>query len=94
MRRTYPKFAGAAATKTVPTGTAETIGTVTDAYEGILVQSLSTNTVSVYIGNSAVTVATGIELEPGDDVFLAIQNMSEIYCISGSASQALRVIAL
>lgn len=94
MRRTYPRFRGLAAEKTVPTASAETIGTVTDAYDSIIVQSLSTNTASVYIGDSSVTTGTGLELEPGDALLVPIQDMAQVFCISGTASQKLRALAV
>lgn len=80
--------------KTVPTGSAEAIVSSTPANfasQGVLIQSLSTNTVSVYVGDSAVTTSTGIELQPGEELTLQVANPATIYCIAGSASQVLRV---
>lgn len=94
MRRTYPKIGGTGAEKTAPTASAEAVGTIKDAYDGIVVQSLSTNTASVYIGDSTVTTGTGLELEPGDGVNLPVQDSAQIYCISGTAGQKLRVMAI
>lgn len=80
--------------KTVPTGTAEAVVSTSPANlatQGVMLQSLSTNTVSVYIGNSGVTTSTGTELQPGEEIVLPVADPATVYCISGSASQNLRV---
>ena len=57
--------------------------------QGVIVQALSTNSVSIYVGNSNVTTSTGFELQPGQATSIAINNTNLIYVISGSASQGL-----
>lgn len=79
--------------KTVPTGTAEAIAT-TQAIKSVTVKSLSTNTVAVYIGASGVTTSTGIELLADESVTIDIDDLAKVYCISGSASQVVRYIAV
>lgn len=56
---------------------------------GVIVQALSTNTVSIYIGGSGVTTSTGFELQPGQATSIAVNNTNLIYAISGSAAQGL-----
>jgi len=80
-------------TKTVPTGTAETVGS-SQAIHSITIKSLSTNTVAVYIGTTGVTTANGFELLPGESISLDIDNVADCYCISGSAAQVIRWIAI
>lgn len=84
------------ATKTVPTGTAETIIAAADnqrrAPNGVMVKSLSTNTVLVYVGGSDVTTSNGYPLSAGEYVTLPVADPSLVYCISGSSSQVLRFI--
>jgi len=80
-------------TKTVPTGTAETIAT-TQATSGVIIKALSTNTVAVYIGNASLTVANGFELMAGESLALDIDDIASVYVISGSASQVIRYFAI
>jgi len=52
---------------------------------GILVQALSTNTASVFIGGSGVTTSNGFELQPGQAVpFTA--NLNTLYVIGSNAT--------
>lgn len=48
---------------------------------GVIVQALSTNTASVFIGGSGVTTATGFELQPGQATSVAISNLDLLYVI-------------
>lgn len=57
--------------------------------EGVIIQALSTNTVSIFIGKVGVTTSTGFELQPGQATSIAVDNTNTIYAISGSASQGL-----
>jgi hypothetical protein len=82
---------------TVPTGTSATITTTTTyrpALQGIIVQALSTNTATIFVGVSGVTVSTGIELQAGDRVTLPITDPRKIFSISGTASQKLRFMVV
>jgi hypothetical protein len=82
---------------TVATGTSAAITSVAtyrSAVQGILVQALSTNTVSLFVGASGVTVLTGIELEAGKSIMLPITDPTKVYAISGSAAQSLRFMVL
>jgi hypothetical protein len=79
--------------KTVPTGTAESLGIATSGITGILVTARSSNSVPVYLGgDNTVTTSTGTELLPGASVKLAVVNVSQIFCISGTASQVLNFL--
>lgn len=57
--------------------------------EGVIVQALSTNTATIFVGPSGVTTATGFELQPGQATSIAVNNTNVIYAISGSAAQKL-----
>jgi len=81
-----------AGTKTVPTGTAETIAS-SQVTHSVTIKALSTNTASVFIGGSGVTTS-GFELLAGESVSLDVSDINLIYCISGSASQVIRYIAV
>lgn len=79
--------------KTVPTGTAEAIA-ATQAISSVTVKALSTNTVVVYVGASGVTTANGFELLAGESASLDIDDLADVFVISGSASQVIRYIAI
>lgn len=80
-------------TKTVPTGTAETIGS-TQAIHSITIKALSTNTVAIYVGANGVTTSTGFELLAGESLSLDLDDVAKVYVISGSAAQVVRYIAI
>jgi hypothetical protein len=83
------------AAKTVPTGTAEAVVSATPtilATQGVVIQALSTNSVSVYVGPSGVTTSNGIELQAGRDITIPCRDPYDIFVISGSASQAVRIL--
>lgn len=58
--------------------------------QGVIVQALSTNSVSIYLGfSNTVTTSTGSELVAGQATSVAVSNTNAIWAISGSASQKL-----
>lgn len=54
--------------------------------QGVVLESLSTNTVSIFVGGAGVTTGTGIELAPGGMLGVAVNNTNLIYVICGSTS--------
>lgn len=78
-------------TKTVPTGTSETIG-AQKTITSVIVKSLSTNTAIIYVGASGVTTANGLELQIGESISIAVDDLSKVFVISGTASQVVRYI--
>ncbi len=86
--------------KTVPAvsvGTSATaLGTGSGgaANAGIMVQAPSSNTASVFVGDSNVTTSNGLEIEPGKGITLPIQDESSVYGIVASGTQNLRVLKL
>lgn len=79
--------------KVVPTGTAEVIAS-SQAIHSVTVKALSTNTAVVYIGSTGVTTSNGFELLAGESISLDVDDLSDVYVISGSASQEVRYIAI
>ena len=53
---------------------------------GIVIQALSTNTASVYIGNSSVTTANGFELTAGSSLTISPSNINLVYVIGANAT--------
>jgi len=62
---------------------------------GINIKALSTNTDFVYIGNTSGLLGSsfGHALDPGENVFLDIQNTDKIYSISNTGTQVITFIA-
>jgi hypothetical protein len=55
--------------------------------DGVVVEALSSNTSSVYVGDSSVTASNGLELPPGSSVSLPVGNTNLLY-INGASGQA------
>ena len=53
---------------------------------GIVIQALSTNTASVFIGNSSVTTANGFELTAGSSLTISPSNINLVYVIGSNAT--------
>lgn len=64
--------------------TASAAPLVTQECIQIIVKALSTNTISVFIGNSGVTTANGFELAPGDWVVVEVEKAEFLYVIAST----------
>ena len=53
----------------------------------ITLQTAEDNTVSVFIGDSGITVGEGTELAPGAGLMVAVNNISKLYLIASAADQ-------
>jgi hypothetical protein len=64
-------------------------------YAGISIKALSTNTDFIYIGNTSGLIGSsyGHALDPGEDVFLNIQNTNKIYATSNTGTQVITYMA-
>lgn len=63
---------------------------------GINFKALSTNTDFIYLGNtsaSATLISTGLALDPGDNVFVAINNTNKFYMVAASGTQTITYMA-
>jgi hypothetical protein len=62
---------------------------------GINIRALSTNTDFVYLGNTSALIGSsfGYSLDPGENVFLDIQNTNKLYLISNSGTQVITYMA-
>jgi len=52
----------------------------------VLLEALSTNTVSIFVGPATVTTSTGIEIQPGGLLSVPISDTSKLYVICASGS--------
>ena len=60
---------------------------------GLYLQALATNTATVYVGISGVTVANGYPLAPGvASLLIPVQDASSLFVISTGGSQEVRWI--
>jgi hypothetical protein len=62
---------------------------------GINIKALSTNTDFIYVGNTSGLVGSsyGYALDPGENVFLDIQNTNKLYAISNTGTQIITYMA-
>lgn len=62
---------------------------------GINIRALSTNTDFIYIGNTSGLIGSsfGYALDPGENVFLDIQNTNRLYAISNTGTQVITYMA-
>lgn len=60
---------------------------------GINLKASSSNTDLIYVGNSSLATNLGFMLDPGEQLFFDIDNMSKIYVRSKSGTQILSYIA-
>lgn len=67
------------------TGTAVALASATTIKNGVIVQALSANAASVYVGNASVTTANGFELQPGQATSIAINDLASVF-INGTAA--------
>lgn len=59
---------------------------------GLTITALSDNTNSLFVGPSAVTSSTGLELKPGASLSLSIANLNLVYVI-GTAGEKVSYLA-
>ncbi len=80
--------------KTVSTpGTAEIIASSQTLVAGVTVKALIGNTGRVYVGNSGVDSSNGFELDPGQTIFVEIDNINKVYVDVATASDGVTWIA-
>jgi len=54
--------------------------------QGVVVESAAANVNNIYIGPATVTASTGIELQPGATLGIAISNVNKLYVICAAGS--------
>ena len=60
------------------------VASSTPVKNGIIIQALSTNLSSLYVGGTGVTTITGFELQAGQATSMAINDISVLYIIGTS----------
>lgn len=85
-----------ASSKTV-TGSATVLAAANTSRKALIINSLSTNTASVYIGGSGLTTSTGVELQPGQSISIGSGDggaQAAWYGRISAVSQTIRVIEI
>lgn len=54
--------------------------------QGVIFESLSSNTVAIYVGPSGVTTTTGVELQPGAALSAAVNDLSKLFVVCASSA--------
>jgi hypothetical protein len=54
--------------------------------QGVILEALSTNTISIFVGGVGVTTSTGTELQPGASTSVAVNNTNVIFVICATGS--------
>lgn len=70
-------------------GTAVAISTSQAIQNGVIVQALSGNAASVYVGATGVTSSTGFELQPGQATSIGVNNLSSVFVISTTSGDGI-----
>jgi len=63
---------------------------------GVNIKALSTNTDFVYVGNTATSASlltSGYAMDPGDETFVSIDNLSKLYIVAASGTQTITFLA-
>ena len=74
-------------------GTAEVLGAAQALLHGVTVKAKLTNTDDVYVGNAAVDDTNGLVLDAGESVFIAVDNISDIYVDADTADDVVSYLA-
>lgn len=74
------------------TGVAIQISSAQPIRNGVIIQALSANTTSVYVGGQNVTTSTGFELQAGQATSIAVNNLGLLY-VNGTAGDGICFIA-
>jgi hypothetical protein len=60
----------------------------------IVVSTPHENTASVFIGDYAVTIDKGVELEPGEFLTLEVYTVSEVFVVAEAGTQKIKFLAM
>jgi hypothetical protein len=80
--------------KTVTThGTAVALASSQAIESAVVVRAALANTGTIYVGNSGVTSANGLQLAAGDAVTLAVANLATVFIDASADTQSVTFIA-
>jgi len=74
-------------------GTEVTLTTTQAIVTGVIVKALSTNTDLMYVGANPVTSSTGFELAAGEQVFIAVADLTTVWIDSAVNGEGVSWIA-
>jgi hypothetical protein len=61
-------------------------------FHGVLVKSLKSNTKKVWVGNNNTVGTHGFELQPEDEVFIAVDQPEKIWAVAEADTQTLALL--
>lgn len=61
---------------------------------GLVLQASPSNIAPVFVGNSTVTISSGLWLLPGSSMFIPVNDASDVYVIAAVAGQLVRGMEL
>lgn len=61
--------------------------------QGVLIKALAANSGTVYVGGSTVSTTTGYPLAAGEEVFISIENLDDVYVIGSADNQSVAFLA-
>lgn len=79
-------------TGTITVGTTATAGPDVAVALGreVVLSCPTTNTASVFVGDSQVSPTNGLEIEPGGGVLVCVKNLNQLYFISTASNQVVK----
>lgn len=88
-----PYTADAISTPAAVTGTGSPVALASAvAASGVLLQADATNSTNLRIGDANTSTTRGIQLSPGDAIFLPVTNASLLYVVAESGSPKLNYL--
>lgn len=88
---TVVEFQTQRATVTITPAAIVLAGSLT-CHRGVLVKSLKNNTKIVWIGHNNKVGTHGFELQPGDEVFIAVETPEHIWAVAEADTQTLALL--
>ena len=81
--------------KDLTTTTSVLVTSSTKVRSGVHLKAPLSNTATIYVGSSILSssVTSGFPLEPGESIYIEIDNLNKIYAVSSSGSQKINYIA-
>ena len=74
-------------------GTRVVLGVSQPLLAGVQIRAIAANTGTVYVGNSVVAAANGYRLLAGETVFIAVDNVANVYIDASANAQLVTWIA-
>jgi len=74
--------------------TAAAVALAANTAKSVCVKALVANTLNIFVGPTGITIATGMELAPGDAVCLAVTNSNLVFVIASGVGSSISFIGI